>query len=111
MTSAFDDRRNSADPRVLLSCIQPREAALIDCAAGLHLRLRLGGAAWPPQLLYRVYTHSAVTNVACGQEASADPTVGDILWTCTTCVWQHAGGRTAEPCLLMDSTGRHAKRE
>lgn len=35
----------------------------MDCTSGLHLRLRLRGDAWPPQLMYRVYVHSVVADM------------------------------------------------
>lgn len=35
----------------------------MDCTSGLHLRLRLHGDAWPPQLMYRVYVHSVVADM------------------------------------------------
>ncbi len=35
----------------------------MDCTSGLHLRLRLRGDTWPPQLLYRVYVHSLVADM------------------------------------------------
>ncbi len=67
--------RDRADPGVLLSCIQPcDEAALVDRVAGVHVRLRLGGTAWPPQLLYRVYSHGTVTAMTFEAETSAPGT-------------------------------------
>lgn len=62
---------DQADPRVLLACINPREAALVDCAAGVHVRLRLGGSSWPPQLMYRVSTYGRVTSMAVFEQGSA----------------------------------------
>jgi hypothetical protein len=35
----------------------------MDCTSGLHLRLRLSGDAWPPQLMYRVYVHGVVADI------------------------------------------------
>lgn len=42
---------------MLLGCLDPGRAPLADVAAGVHLRLRLGGACWPPTLRWRLYTH------------------------------------------------------
>jgi hypothetical protein len=53
-------RRQAADPRELLRGINPREAQLVDAAAGLHVRLRLGGSVFPPLLFYKVFTHRPV---------------------------------------------------
>lgn len=57
------DCRESTDGRTMLQAINPREAALFDPAAGLHVRFRLGGEAFPPILLYKVFTHRTVTDV------------------------------------------------
>ncbi|XP_030056133.1 protein MFI isoform X2 [Microcaecilia unicolor] len=35
--------QRKGDPRILLKCIIPREAELLDAAAGIHVRFRLGG--------------------------------------------------------------------
>lgn len=66
-------RRQQAEPRVLLACINPAEAALVDCASGVHVRLRLGGEAWPPQLLYCVYVHSTVAGMSVFESNAAAP--------------------------------------
>ncbi|KAF8057667.1 hypothetical protein HT031_006016 [Scenedesmus sp. PABB004] len=58
--------QEAADPRALLRRVNPREAALLDPAAGLHVRLRLGRAgvaAWPPALLYKISTHRPVADI------------------------------------------------
>jgi hypothetical protein len=52
--------RGGDDPRALLRAINPREAALLDAAAGAHVRFRLGGASFPPQVLYKIFTHRPV---------------------------------------------------
>lgn len=53
--------REAAGPRQLLRCMNAPEAALMEPAAGLHIRLRLGGSSFPPILLYKVFTHRPVT--------------------------------------------------
>lgn len=53
--------REAADPRQLLRGINAPEAALMDPAAGLHVRFRLGGSSFPPILLYKVFTHRPIT--------------------------------------------------
>ena len=53
---------------------------VVDAAAGIHVRLRLGGDGWPPQILYSVYVHGCVvdlcsdgmTNGARGEELPTD---------------------------------------
>ncbi|KIY95840.1 Uncharacterized protein C11orf65 [Monoraphidium neglectum] len=55
--------RGGDDPRALLRAINPREAALLDAAAGAHVRFRLGGASFPPQVLYKIFTHRPVADI------------------------------------------------
>ena len=55
--------RQASDPKELLKCINPREATLIDPAAGIHIRFRLGGATFPPTVLYKIFTHAPVADV------------------------------------------------
>jgi hypothetical protein len=45
----------------MLRCINAREAALVDAAAGLHVRFRLGGSSFPPLVFYKIFTHRPVT--------------------------------------------------
>jgi hypothetical protein len=68
---------------VLVACINPVEAALVDCASDVHLRLRLNGNAWPPQLMYRVYVHGTVAGVTvCHSGAAAPEHSGGLLAHC-----------------------------
>ncbi|KAK9806769.1 hypothetical protein WJX72_002046 [[Myrmecia] bisecta] len=50
-------------PQALLKSINPREAALLDAASAVHVRFRLGGATFPPMVYYKIFTHSAVTDI------------------------------------------------
>ncbi len=50
-------RRERGDPREMMRAINPREAELMDPAAGIHVRFRLGGAFFPPLVFYKVFTH------------------------------------------------------
>ena len=45
----------------------------MECNSGLHLRLRLRGDGWPPQLMYRVYVHSVVADMTATTLGSAAP--------------------------------------
>lgn len=63
--------REAADPRQLLRSINAAEAALVEPAAGLHIRFRLGGSSFPPILLYKLFTHRPVTG-----ELSTNPVAG-----------------------------------
>ena len=55
--------RNQGDPATLLRVINPVEAQLLDPAIGAHVRFRLGGFEWPPQIYYKIYLHSPVCDV------------------------------------------------
>ncbi len=41
----------------MMRAINPREAELMDPAAGTHVRFRLGGAFFPPLVFYKIFTH------------------------------------------------------
>lgn len=55
--------REQGDPKQLLKCINPREADLMDAAAGVHVRLRLGGETFPPMIYYKIFTRRPVADV------------------------------------------------
>uniref|UniRef100_H3AGU7 Uncharacterized protein n=1 Tax=Latimeria chalumnae TaxID=7897 RepID=H3AGU7_LATCH len=55
--------RLKGDPRLLLRCINPREAELLDAAAGIHVRFRLGGIKFPPNIYYKIYTHRPIVDM------------------------------------------------
>jgi hypothetical protein len=44
----------------MLRAINPREAALLDAAAGAHVRFRLDGRPFPPAVVYKIFTHRPV---------------------------------------------------
>ena len=55
--------RGTGDPKEILKSINPREAQLLDAAAGAHVRFRLGGSSWPPLIFYKIFTHRPVTGI------------------------------------------------
>jgi hypothetical protein len=55
--------RNQGDPATLLKVINPIEAQLLDAAVGAHVRFRLGGFEWPPQIYYKIFLHSPICDV------------------------------------------------
>lgn len=55
--------RNQGDPATLLRVINPIEASLLDPAIGAHVKFRLGGIEWPPQIYYKIFLHSPVCDV------------------------------------------------
>ena len=38
--------KNRGDPAMMLRCINPQEAKLLDAAAGIHVKFRLAGVGW-----------------------------------------------------------------
>mmetsp|Transcript_48004 Transcript_48004/g.96046 ORF Transcript_48004/g.96046 Transcript_48004/m.96046 type:complete len:269 (+) Transcript_48004:84-890(+) len=67
--------RHRGDPGLLLRCINPQEAALVqDRASGAVVRFRLGGTVFPPVVYYKVFLRNAVTDI--GAFAPRDYTVG-----------------------------------
>jgi hypothetical protein len=84
--------REAADPRQLLRSINAAEAALVEPAAGLHIRFRLGGSSFPPILLYKLFTHRPVTgelltNMQCRSLAGfhSQTSRGDACLPVTSC--------------------------
>ncbi|XP_044139990.1 protein MFI isoform X1 [Bufo gargarizans] len=55
--------KGQGDPKLLLKCINPREAGLIDAAAGVHVRFRLGGTKFPPNIYYKLFTHRPIVDM------------------------------------------------
>ncbi|XP_036935741.1 protein MFI isoform X3 [Acanthopagrus latus] len=54
---------NQQDPRRMLKTVNPREAELLDAAAGVFIRFRLGGMTFPPSIYYKIFTHRPITDV------------------------------------------------
>ena len=55
--------REHANPLLLLRTLQAREQTLADPSSGLYVRLRLGGASFPPLIYYKVFTTQHVTDI------------------------------------------------
>ncbi|XP_040911369.1 protein MFI [Toxotes jaculatrix] len=51
------------DPQAILKAVNPREAELLDAAAGLFIRFRLGGITFPPSIYYKIFTHRPIADV------------------------------------------------
>ncbi|KAK5850113.1 hypothetical protein PBY51_014390 [Eleginops maclovinus] len=54
---------NQRDPKKILKLVNPREAELLDAAAGVFIRFRLGGLTFPPSIYYKIYTHRPITDM------------------------------------------------
>lgn len=67
-------------PNDLLRCIIPGEADILDRAAGVHVRFRLGGHIFPPKIYYKIFTHRPLCDLNAfaprnyANESLADPT-------------------------------------
>uniref|UniRef100_M3ZVR0 Uncharacterized protein n=1 Tax=Xiphophorus maculatus TaxID=8083 RepID=M3ZVR0_XIPMA len=51
------------DPRSLLRTVNPREAELLDPAAGVFIQFRLGGVNFPPQIYYKIFTYRPIVDI------------------------------------------------
>jgi hypothetical protein len=50
-------------PHELLRAVIPNESALLDRAAGVHVRFRLAGSVFPPKIVFKIYTHRPLCDV------------------------------------------------
>ncbi|XP_005378096.1 PREDICTED: uncharacterized protein C11orf65 homolog [Chinchilla lanigera] len=57
------DLRKQGEPRQIVKYIDPREAEFLDAAAGVHVRFRLGGAKFPPDIYYKIFTHRHIEDL------------------------------------------------
>nr|CAB3226509.1 uncharacterized protein C11orf65 homolog [Phallusia mammillata] len=55
--------RGQGDPSLMLRCINPTEAKLLDAASGSHVRFRLAGEKFPPNIYYKIYTHRPIVDM------------------------------------------------
>ncbi|KAM5227163.1 protein MFI isoform 4-T4 [Hipposideros larvatus] len=55
--------RRQGDPRQIVRYINPKEAELLDAAAGIHVRFRLGGVKFPPEIYYKIFTQRHVEDL------------------------------------------------
>uniref|UniRef100_A0A3B5BEE4 Uncharacterized protein n=1 Tax=Stegastes partitus TaxID=144197 RepID=A0A3B5BEE4_9TELE len=54
---------NQQDPQTVLRAVNPREAELLDAAAGVFIRFRLGGITFPPQIYYKIFTYRPIADL------------------------------------------------
>ncbi|XP_067145878.1 protein MFI [Apteryx mantelli] len=55
--------KGAGDPHLLMKCIDPREAELLDVAAGAFIKFRLGGISFPPNVYYKIFTHRPIVDM------------------------------------------------
>jgi hypothetical protein len=62
-------------PADLLRAIVPNEVDLMDRAAGVHVRFRLGGPVFPPRIFFKIYTHKVRVGLGCSSiDNASSPT-------------------------------------
>ncbi|KAK7877597.1 hypothetical protein WMY93_031700 [Mugilogobius chulae] len=54
---------NKGDPQMILKSVNPREGELLDAAAGVFIRFRLGGTTFPPSIFYKIFTYRPITDL------------------------------------------------
>ncbi|XP_051011686.1 protein MFI [Acomys russatus] len=57
------DLRCQGEPRQIVRYINPKEAELLDAAAGIQVRFRLGGVKFPPEIYYKIFTHRPIEDL------------------------------------------------
>ncbi|PIK34625.1 hypothetical protein BSL78_28553 [Apostichopus japonicus] len=55
--------RCCGNPALMLRCINPRESKLLDPAAGIHIKFRLAGTKFPPNIYYKIFTHRNIVDM------------------------------------------------
>ncbi|XP_062841839.1 protein MFI [Trichomycterus rosablanca] len=55
--------RHQGDPQFLLKYVNPIEAKMLDAAAGVFIRFRLGGTSFPPNIYYKIFTHRPIVDL------------------------------------------------
>lgn len=55
--------KTRGNPAVMLRCINPTEAKLLDAAAGVNVRFRLAGDRFPPNIYYKIYTNRPIQDL------------------------------------------------
>uniref|UniRef100_A0A7N8YII3 Uncharacterized protein n=1 Tax=Mastacembelus armatus TaxID=205130 RepID=A0A7N8YII3_9TELE len=54
---------NQRDPQSVLKTVNPREAELLDAAAGVFIRFRLGGINFPPNIYYKIFKYRPIADM------------------------------------------------
>ncbi|XP_062948519.1 protein MFI-like [Cynocephalus volans] len=55
--------RRQGEPYQIVKYINPKEAELLDAAAGIHVRFRLGGVKFPPNIYYKIFTQRHIEDL------------------------------------------------
>ncbi|XP_075968648.1 protein MFI-like [Anarhichas minor] len=91
------------DPQAILKTVNPREAELLDGAAGACIRFRLGGITFPPNIYYKIFTHRPITDLcASSPKAYTQPGLKKPVPRQTNNGW---------PLMQEDRSGRYQRME
>ncbi|PAA92492.1 hypothetical protein BOX15_Mlig026939g2, partial [Macrostomum lignano] len=55
--------KQKGDPALMLKSINPMEAKMLDAASGVHVKFRLAGETFPPNIFYKIFTHRPVQDM------------------------------------------------
>ncbi|KAI5271319.1 protein MFI [Manis pentadactyla] len=55
--------RRQGEPCQIVRYFNPKEAELLDAAAGIQVRFRLGGVRFPPEIYYKIFTHRHIEDL------------------------------------------------
>lgn len=55
--------KTRGNPALMLRCINPNEAKMLDAASGVHVKFRLAGERFPPNIYYKIFTHRPVQDL------------------------------------------------
>ncbi|KAL5011017.1 hypothetical protein ScPMuIL_013322 [Solemya velum] len=55
--------KTRGNPSMMLRCINPKEAKILDPACGVHVRFRLAGERFPPNIYYKIFTHRPIQDM------------------------------------------------
>ncbi|KAL4233843.1 hypothetical protein ACF0H5_008519 [Mactra antiquata] len=55
--------KSRGNPSLMLRCINPLEAKMLDAASGIHVKFRLAGDRFPPNIYYKIYTHRPIQDL------------------------------------------------
>ncbi|OWF40183.1 uncharacterized protein C11orf65 homolog [Mizuhopecten yessoensis] len=51
------------NPSLMLRCINPNESKYLDAASGVHVKFRLAGERFPPNIYYKIFTHRPIQDM------------------------------------------------
>ncbi|XP_078699181.1 uncharacterized protein LOC144926376 [Branchiostoma floridae x Branchiostoma belcheri] len=97
--------KGKGDPSMMLRCINPNEAKLLDSAMGAHVKFRLAGDRFPPNIYYKIFTHRTIIDLCAN--SPKDYTKAAILRVEA----KQRHNRTVHKPLVDDKTGWYERIE